>query len=292
MVGISSKAAGTLENKKQKFQGQELDDDLGINWYGFKWRNHDPQIGRFIEIDPLSNDYVNNSTYAFAENKVINHFELEGLEGVPVNGGNPLAYVAEGFRQMFQAVGDLFSFKAEVHVNKEVEVKSEVKTPVGSIENKTTTTVVENKAEIKTNFGEYFKNGGGKMVEVSASSNAMSKIENTTTATVKTSGAPLKSSSKTTVDGSGTSQTVTVGTGATVDIGNKGKGGIAASLFTTQQQTGTNEGKSTFGFKVSGDATFVNKSIPTINTSGFKVTTNIQTTVGGSVTKTYKLPNR
>jgi RHS repeat-associated protein len=82
MAGISSKAAGKLENKKNKFQKQELDDDLGLNWYGFKWRNHDPQIGRFVEVDPLSDKYEHNSPYAFAENKVISFVELEGLEGI------------------------------------------------------------------------------------------------------------------------------------------------------------------------------------------------------------------
>lgn len=80
--GISYKAAGTVQNKEKTFQGQRFDDDLGLNWVQFKWRNHDPQIGRFIEIDPLSEKYVYNSTYAFSENKVISHVELEGLEAV------------------------------------------------------------------------------------------------------------------------------------------------------------------------------------------------------------------
>jgi hypothetical protein len=43
---------------------------------------HDPQIGRFFEVDPLSDKYVHNSPYAFSENKVIAHIELEGLETV------------------------------------------------------------------------------------------------------------------------------------------------------------------------------------------------------------------
>src|SRR5690606_17110008 len=30
----------------------------------------------------LASDYVHNSTYAFSENKVTNHIELEGLEAV------------------------------------------------------------------------------------------------------------------------------------------------------------------------------------------------------------------
>jgi RHS repeat-associated protein len=80
MAGISSKAAGTIQNKEKTFQGQRFDDDLGLNWIQFKWRNHDVQIGRFIEIDPLADKYVYNSTYAFSENKVTNHVELEGLE--------------------------------------------------------------------------------------------------------------------------------------------------------------------------------------------------------------------
>jgi RHS repeat-associated protein len=80
MAGISSKAAGNMSNKEKTFQGQRFDDDLDLNWVQFKWRNHDPQIGRFIEIDPLSEDYAYNSTYAFSENKVISHVELEGLE--------------------------------------------------------------------------------------------------------------------------------------------------------------------------------------------------------------------
>ncbi len=68
-----------------KFQGQELTEDLGLNMYEFKWRMHDPAIGRFMQIDPLAEDYVYNSTYAFAENRVIDGFELEGLEWVDVD---------------------------------------------------------------------------------------------------------------------------------------------------------------------------------------------------------------
>jgi hypothetical protein len=45
-----------------------------------RFRNHDPQIGRFIQIDPLADKYVYNSTYAYAENRVINGIDLEGLE--------------------------------------------------------------------------------------------------------------------------------------------------------------------------------------------------------------------
>jgi RHS repeat-associated protein len=68
-----------------KFQSQEHIDDLNLGWDSFKWRNHQPDIGRFFNVDPLSEKYVYNSVYAFSENKVTSHRELEGLEAEPVN---------------------------------------------------------------------------------------------------------------------------------------------------------------------------------------------------------------
>ncbi|MNS61808.1 hypothetical protein D3C72_948460 [compost metagenome] len=65
-----------------KYQGQERQDELELNWDSFKWRNYDYAIGRFMSIDPLAEDYSYQSPYAFAENKVIDHVELEGLEGL------------------------------------------------------------------------------------------------------------------------------------------------------------------------------------------------------------------
>lgn len=38
-----------------------------------------------MSVDPLSEKFQNNGTYAFSENKVTIHIELEGLESVPVN---------------------------------------------------------------------------------------------------------------------------------------------------------------------------------------------------------------
>ncbi|QIH33489.1 DUF6443 domain-containing protein [Sphingobacterium sp. DR205] len=73
-----------------KFQGQRHDNDLGLNMYSFKYRMHDPQIGRFWQVDPLAEKYMHNSPYAFSENKVTSHFELEGLEAVPLSDGNTL----------------------------------------------------------------------------------------------------------------------------------------------------------------------------------------------------------
>jgi hypothetical protein len=43
---------------------------------------HDPRVGRFFAIDPLTAKYPHNSPYAFSENRVIDAIELEGAENI------------------------------------------------------------------------------------------------------------------------------------------------------------------------------------------------------------------
>ncbi|TXF77774.1 DUF6443 domain-containing protein [Chryseobacterium sp.] len=75
-ASISSGTAN--ENYKYGFQNQELQTETG--WNSFKWRNYDPTLGRFFNVDPMSEKFQYNSTYAFQENKMGLGRELEGLE--------------------------------------------------------------------------------------------------------------------------------------------------------------------------------------------------------------------
>jgi len=114
MSGISSKAAGVLENKKQKFQGQEFackefSDGNGLEMYEFKWRMDDPQTGRFWQIDPLADDYEYNSPYAFSENKVTVHRELEGLEAEYIF-GKAWQEVEDNFRSLCRSIDNAVTY--------------------------------------------------------------------------------------------------------------------------------------------------------------------------------------
>jgi RHS repeat-associated protein len=64
------------------FQGQEQDAEVSGegNSYAFKYRIHDPRLGRFLSVDPLYKEYPYNSPYAFSENRVIDGIDLEGAE--------------------------------------------------------------------------------------------------------------------------------------------------------------------------------------------------------------------
>ena len=71
-----------LWNYRYTFQGQESDDEVkgAGNSVNYKYRMHDPRLGRFFAVDPLAGSFPWNSNYAFSENRVIDGFELEGLE--------------------------------------------------------------------------------------------------------------------------------------------------------------------------------------------------------------------
>src|SRR5690554_2112537 len=66
------------------FQGQEMDDEVKGegNSINYKYRMHDPRVGRFFAVDPLSSEYPWNSPYAFSENRVLDAIELEGAESL------------------------------------------------------------------------------------------------------------------------------------------------------------------------------------------------------------------
>jgi len=79
MAGISSKAAGKLENKYKFNEGTELTNDFDISLYETPHRSYDPQIGRFLQIDEFGEVLEEWSSYVFALNNPISFNDPEGL---------------------------------------------------------------------------------------------------------------------------------------------------------------------------------------------------------------------
>lgn len=75
MSGISSRAVGGVENKK-KYNGYEQNTDFDLNVYESFYRTHDPQIGRFLQIDPKPNG--SESPYVAMGNNPVLNFDVLG----------------------------------------------------------------------------------------------------------------------------------------------------------------------------------------------------------------------
>jgi len=76
MQGISTKAAGGLENRYKFNEGSELEskefsDGTGLDLYATEFRSYDPQLGRFHQQDMLADDFDSWSPYVFAYNNPI-----------------------------------------------------------------------------------------------------------------------------------------------------------------------------------------------------------------------------
>ncbi len=72
----------TMDSYRYGFQNQEKDDEIkgAGNSVNYKYRMHDPRVGRFFAVDPLAAKYPHNGTYNFSENRLLDGIELEGLE--------------------------------------------------------------------------------------------------------------------------------------------------------------------------------------------------------------------
>src|SRR5690606_3138292 len=73
-------------NYRYGFQGQEKDDEAkgSGNSINYKYRMHDPRLGRFLSIDPFTRKYPFYSPYAFSGNRVIDAIEYEGLQPLTI----------------------------------------------------------------------------------------------------------------------------------------------------------------------------------------------------------------
>jgi RHS repeat-associated protein len=94
-AAISSKKLGnafegTLKNN-YLYGDNELNDDGGLNWYDYGYRDYDPQIGRFLQMDPITDELPGVSPYQYAFNDPITNTDWNGLIGIPCPGTSAAA---------------------------------------------------------------------------------------------------------------------------------------------------------------------------------------------------------
>lgn len=73
--------ASSFYNNRFLFTGREWLMDIGL--YDYRNRMYSPQIGRFLQIDPIRFDAKDNNLYRYVTNNPINMIDADGLIQIP-----------------------------------------------------------------------------------------------------------------------------------------------------------------------------------------------------------------
>ncbi|TAN19018.1 MAG: RHS repeat-associated core domain-containing protein [Chitinophagaceae bacterium] len=88
MAGISDQALPVVPNNYlyngKELQQGEFSDGTGLEDYDYGFRGYDPQLGRFTEQDPLTDEFATVSPYQYGLNDPVGNIDEDGLAGLPV----------------------------------------------------------------------------------------------------------------------------------------------------------------------------------------------------------------
>jgi|GEM_PF-2927880 len=68
-----------------KYNGKEFQDELGLNLYDYGFRNYDPALGRWMNMDPLAENYFSYSSYVYVRNNPVLRVDKLGMWDVTVH---------------------------------------------------------------------------------------------------------------------------------------------------------------------------------------------------------------
>lgn len=78
-ISALSSTAPLSKPNQFKYNGKELQADFDMNWYDYGARNYDAQIGRFMQVDPVADVYLNSTPYHYVLNNPVKYVDPTGM---------------------------------------------------------------------------------------------------------------------------------------------------------------------------------------------------------------------
>ncbi|WP_223854861.1 RHS repeat domain-containing protein [Bacteroides sp. GM023] len=75
--GLFGESTG-MQKQAYKYNGKELDTNIGLNWYDYGARHYDAALGRWNAVDPMAEKRYGISPYSYTSNNPVNRIDING----------------------------------------------------------------------------------------------------------------------------------------------------------------------------------------------------------------------
>jgi RHS repeat-associated protein len=108
-ISALSSSAPLSKPNNFKYNGFEEQTDFDLGWYDYQARFYDPQLGRFMQVDPAADLMRRHSTYNYAFDNPIKFIDPDGM--IPTLGDCPPGVNCNAIEQKTQEIAESVSKK-------------------------------------------------------------------------------------------------------------------------------------------------------------------------------------